>query len=127
MTTKLLFMLVMVAVMALVPSAYAVDGNRENPCDLLSGDEKTQCRIQMIKDRIALMEKRHTQNNDAITPQVILDQQALQLERADKVLGLLDQPRTIDTKENVKELVFFLGEGCDRLHQLWQQFRNENL
>lgn len=123
MTTKLLFMLAVVAVMAIVPSAYATDGERRNSCERLSGDEKTTCRIQMITDRINLMEKRHTQNNDATTPQIILDQQALQLERANTVLELLEQPRTADTKEEIKDLVFFLGEGCDRLKQLWQQFR----
>jgi len=126
MTTKVLFLLAIVATMAILPPAFAVEGNRGNPCSDETSEDKIKCRVDMVLDRISRMEDRHSINNDDKTPQDILDYQVIQKDRANDILKLLKLPQTTEIKEEIKEIVFYLGIGCDKLHKMWQEFRQSS-
>lgn len=123
-------LLAIIATVALITPAFAMDGNRGMPCANEEGLSKIECRIDMVQERIALMEKRHQANNDENTPQEILDLQQLQKDRANKVNELLEESKLSENSQERKELIKkmsvplkALEEGCDKLHELWHKHR----
>ena len=127
---KATLLLAMIATIAFTTPAFAMDGNRNMPCANETGILKIECRINMVNERISIMESRHQANNNEDTPQEILDLQQVQKDRANKVIELLEESKMSESSQERKELIKkmsihlkALEEGCDELHALWREYR----
>lgn len=127
---KATLLLAMIATVAFTTPVFAMDGNRNMPCANEIGLLKIECRINMVNERITLMESRHQANNNEDTPQEILDLQQVQKDRANKVIKLLEESKMSESSQDRKELIKemsvllkALEDGCDELHVLWREYR----